>query len=199
MNKQEFLVQLRNGLSGLPKDEIDERLMFYSEMIADHMEDGIPEEAAVCEIGPMDALVSQIIADIPLGRLVKEKLAPKKKRNALEIVLLVLGAPLWLPLLIAAFAVILSLYAVLWSVIVALWAVFASVIGCGFAGVTAGVAFAAGGNGLTGIAAIGAGSFCIGLSVFLFYGCKAATKGILFLTKKLAIWIKNCFMKKEDA
>ena len=199
MNKQEFLVQLRKGLSGLPKAELDERLMFYSEMIDDRMEDGIPEEAAVREIGPMDAIVSQIIADIPLTKLVKEKLAPKKKRSTLEIVLLVLGSPLWLPLLIAAFAVILSLYAVLWSVIAALWAVFASFVACGFAGVAAGVAFAANGNGLTGIAVIGAGVFCAGGSVFLFYACKAATKGILMLTKKLAIWLKNCFMKKEDA
>ena len=33
MNKQEFLAQLRKGLTGLPKDDIDERLTFYSEMI----------------------------------------------------------------------------------------------------------------------------------------------------------------------
>ena len=47
MNKQEFLAQLRKGLSGLPKEDIDERLTFYSEMIDDRMEDGIPEETAV--------------------------------------------------------------------------------------------------------------------------------------------------------
>ena len=33
MNKQEFLAQLRKGLSGLPKEDIDERLTFYSEMM----------------------------------------------------------------------------------------------------------------------------------------------------------------------
>ena len=33
MNKQEFLAQLRKELTGLPKDDIDERLTFYSEMI----------------------------------------------------------------------------------------------------------------------------------------------------------------------
>ena len=199
MNKQEFLAQLRKGLSGLPKDDIDERLMFYSEMIDDRMEDGIPEETAVREIGTIDELVSQIIADIPLGKLVKEKITPKKKLKVWEIVLLVLGSPIWLSLGIAAFAVIFSIYVVLWSVIIVLWAVFASFVACGLAGIAAGVYFAAGGNGLTGIAMIGAGIVCAGLSVFMFFGSKAATKGILNLTKKLAIWIKNCFIKKEEA
>ena len=199
MNKQEFLVQLRKGLSGLPKDDIDERLSFYSEMIDDRMEDGIPEETAICEIGAIDELVSQIIADIPLTKLVKEKITPKKKMKAWEIVLLVLGSPIWLSLLIAAFAVIFSLYVVLWSVIISLWAAFASFMACGLAGIAAGAYFAAGGNGLTGIAMIGAGIVCAGLSVFMFFGCKAATKGILNFTKKLAIQIKNCFIKKEEA
>ena len=197
MNKQEFLAQLRKGLSGLPKEDIDERLTFYSEMIDDRMEDGIPEETAVCEIGTVDELVSQIIADIPLGKLVKEKITPKKKLKAWEIVLIVLGSPIWLSLLIATFDVIFSLYVVLWSVIIVLWAAFASFVACGLAGIVAGVYFAIGGNVLTGIAMIGAGIVCAGLSVFMFFGCKAVTKGILNLTKKLAIRIKNCFIKKE--
>ena len=199
MNKQGFLAQLRKGLSGLPKNDIDERLTFYSEMIDDRMEDGIPEETAVSEIGTASDIVSQIIADIPLGKLVKEKIKPKKKLKAWEIILLVLGSPLWLSLLIAAFAVFLSLYVVFWSVIISLWAVFASFAACGFAGVVAGAVFATGGNGLTGIAVIAAGIVCAGLSAFMFFGCKAATKGILKLTKKFAIWIKNCFIKKEEA
>ncbi len=198
MNKQAFLAQLRKGLSGLPKDDIDERLTYYGEMIDDRMEDGIPEETAVSEIGDVDGLVAQIIADIPLGKLVKEKITPKKKLRAWEIVLLVLGSPIWLSLLIAALAVIFSLYVVLWSVIVALWAAFVSLAACGLAGIAAGVYFAVSGNALTGLAVIGAGIVCAGLAVFAFFGCKAATKGILSLTKKLAVWLKNCFIKKED-
>lgn len=198
MNKQEFLEQLRKGLSGLPKDDISERLTFYGEMIDDRMEEGVPEETAVCEIGIVDELVSQSIADIPLGKLVKETITPKKKLKAWEIVLLALGSPIWLSLLIAVLAVILSVYVVLWSAIVALWAVFTAVAACGLAGIAAGVYFAVGGNVLTGIAVIGAGIACAGLSVFLFFGCMAATKGILKLTKKLSVFIKNRFVKKEE-
>ena len=199
MNKQEFLIRLRKGLSGLPVEDIDERLTFYGEMIDDRMEDGVPEEAAVGELGPAEELVTQIIADIPLGKLVKEKITPKKKRKVWEIVLLVLGSPIWLPLLIAAFAVILSLYIVLWSVIVSLWAAFASLVACGLAFAAAGAYFAIVGNILTGIAMIGAGIVCAGLSIFMFFGCRAATKGILRLTGKFAVRMKNCLIRKEEA
>ncbi len=199
MSKQEFLVQLRKGLSGLPQDDMEERLIFYSEMIDDRMEEGLSEEDAVREIGNIDELISQIVADIPLTKLVKEKIIPKKRLKAWEIVLLLLSSPIWLCLLIVAFAVIFSLYVVLWSAIIALWAVFASIAACSIVGVAAGIVFTIGGNGLTGIAVIAAGIVCAGLSIFIFYGCKTSTKGILMLTKRIAVWIKNGFIKKEEA
>ncbi len=199
MSKQEFLVQLRKGLSGLPQEDIEERLTFYSEMIDDRMEEGFTEEDAVSRIGSVDTIISQIKADIPLAKLVREKMKPKKHLKTWEIVLLVVGSPIWLSLLLAAFAVMLSLYASLWSVIISLWAVFGSLIGCAFGGVVAGIVIACSGNALSGIAMLAVGIVCAGLSIFMFYGCKAATKGILILTKKFAIWIKNCFIKKEEA
>ena len=199
MSKQEFLVQLRKGLSGLPQEDIEERLTFYSDMIDDRMEESITEEDAVSRIGSVDTIISQIKADIPLTKLVREKITPKKHLKAWEIVLLVLGSPIWLSLLIAAFAVILSLYITLWAVIISLWAVFGSFIGCAFGGVVAGVVFACSGNVLSGMAMLAAGIVCAGLSIFVFYGCKAATKGTLILTKKMAIWVKNCFIKTEVA
>ena len=199
MSKHEFLTQLRKGLSGLPQDEVEERLTFYSEMIDDRMEEGLSEEDAVCAIGNIDELISQIIADIPITKLVKEKITPKKKLRAWEILLLVLGSPIWLSLGIAAFAVGISVYAVLWSLIISLWAVFASLVACAVGGVLACLALTMGGNGASGIAMLAAGIVCAGLSIFLFYGCKAATNGTVILTKKIAIGIKNCFIKKEVA
>lgn len=96
MNKQEFLGKLRSGLSGLPQGDVEERLTFYSEMIDDRMEEGISEEEAVCEIGSVDEIVSQIIADIPFTKLVREKIKPNRTLRPWEIVLLVLGSPVWL-------------------------------------------------------------------------------------------------------
>ena len=44
ITKQEFLLQLREKLSGLPQADIDERVAFYGEMIDDRVEEGLTEE-----------------------------------------------------------------------------------------------------------------------------------------------------------
>ena len=118
MNKQEFLAKLQTNLSGLPEKEVQDSLGFYSEMIDDRMEEGLSEEDAVRDIGSAEEIARQIIAETPLITIVKDKIKPKRKIQAWEIVLLILGAPIWLSLLIAAFAVILSLYISFWALII---------------------------------------------------------------------------------
>lgn len=198
MSKQEFLQQLRNGLNGLPKEEIEERITFYSEMIDDRMEDGLSEEDAVAQIGPVDEIVSQIVGDIPLTKYIKEKITPKRKLSTWEIVLLVLGSPIWLSLLVALASAVFSVYMALWAVVISLWAVFGAFVACGFSGVIAGIGYIIGGHGLAGIVMISAGFTCAGLSIYLFYGCKAATNGIIAMLKKFLLWIKRRFIKKEE-
>ena len=146
MSKQGFLAQLRKGLSGLPQEDIEERLTFYSEMIDDRIEEGLSEPEAVSAIGTVDDIITQILADTTITKLVKEKVKPKRTPKAWEIVLLVLGSPIWLSLLIVAFAIVLSLYATLWSVVISLWAVFGSLIGCSFGSMVAGLILACSGN-----------------------------------------------------
>ena len=197
MSKQEFLAELRKGLSGLPQSDIEERLSFYSEMIDDRMEEGISESEAVDAIGPVSDVVAQILADTPFSKLVKEKVKPKRTMKAWEIVLLILGSPIWLSLLIAAVAVILAVYIVIWSVIISVWAIETSLAGCAVGGVVAAPIMAFQGYSLTGLAMLGAGLVCAGLAVFMFFGCKASTKGILILTKKIALVIKSWFVGKE--
>ncbi len=199
MRKQEFLDSLRAKLIGLPKKDLEERLAFYGEVIDDRIEEGRTEEEAVLDIGSVDEISAQIISDIPFVKIAKERIKPKKRWRTWEIVLLILGSPIWLSLAIAAFAVILSLYVVLWSVIISVWAVFASLVACVFGGVLAGVIFTVSGNALAGVATIGACIACAGISIFLFFGCRESTKGIILLTRKIALGIKKCFVKKEEA
>ncbi len=199
MRKQEFLAQLRDGLRGLPQEDIAERLTFYSEMIEDRMEDGLSETDAVSAVGSVDEIVAQVITDTPFAKIAKERMRSNRRLKAWEIVLLALGSPIWLALGVAAVAVIFSLYISLWAVIISLWAAFASFVGCAFGGIIGGIVFAISGNGLTGVAVIGTGIILIGLSIFAFFGCKAATNGILILTKKTAVWIKSCFIKRGEA
>lgn len=197
MNKNEFLSALEKELRGLPREDIEERLDFYSEMIDDKIEDGLSEEEAVAELGPVEKIAEQIVAKTSLVRIASERIKPKRSFKAWEIVLLALGSPIWLSLGIALFAVILSVYISLWSVIVALWSVFASFIASAVGGVASGIVFIACGDTVSGIAVIGAGLVLLGLSIFALFGCRALTGGALILTKKIALWIKSLFIKKE--
>ena len=209
MTKSEFLDALRTRLSGLPQSDVEERLLFYSEMIDDRIEDGTDEEEAVGAIGSVEDIVAQIISDVPLTKIAKERIKPKRRLRAWEIVLLAVGSPIWLSLGIAAVVVVLALYVVLWSLIISLWAVFASLIACALgltvAGIAmiggpyvfAGVIMAAESQVLSGVAMIGVGLVCAGLGIFLFFGCYAATKGAVLLTKKIALGIKKAFVGKE--
>ena len=199
MTKQEFLSQLEQALSGLPKEDIAERLEFYSEMIDDRIEEGLPEAEAVAQIGSVEDIAGQTIADTPLTKLVAQRVKSKRTLNVWEIVLLILGAPLWLSLLAAALSVVISLYAAMWSVVISLWAVEASLWGVAVGAIISGTAVLFLGNSASGIAMLSASLFCAGLSVFLFFGCSAATKGIAIATKKSVLWLKSLFIRKEDA
>lgn len=199
MNKQEFIEELQNKLSGLPEKDVQDRLIFYGEMIDDRMEDGLSEEEAVRDIGSVDEIAEQIIAETPLVKIVKDKIKTKRKIQIWEIILLILGFPIWGSLLISAFAVIISVYATIWSIVISFWAVFASMVACAVCGVGIGIGFSLSSSTLIGIALIGIGLVCTGLSIYLFFGCTAATKGTVLLTNKIILMTKNCFIKKEAA
>ena len=197
MNKQQFLENLKNALGNLPEEDINQSLDFYSEMIDDRIEDGLSQEAAVSEIGDVNKIAAQIISEIPLSKIIKKKASPKRKLSVFEIVLLILGAPIWASLLIAAVSVLFAFYAVMWSMVVTLWAVEVSLMAVAFSGVVAPIVFIIRGYTLPALAVFGAGLFSIGLSIFMFFGCTAATKGMAMLTKKIVLWIKMLFVKKE--
>ena len=196
MNKSEFLERLRQELCGLPQADVEERLAFYSEMIDDRVEDGCSEEEAVVAVGSVPEITARIVAEIPLTKIAGEQIKGKRRLKTWEIVLLAVGSPIWFSLVVAAVAVAVSLYAALWSVIVTAWAVFVALIGISLGGVLVFVRSLLEDTLLSGIAVLAVGVVCAGLSIFGFYGCKAATKGVLLLTKKIVLGVKLCFVKK---
>ena len=197
MNKEEFLSELKKGLSGLPADDVNERLAFYGEMIDDRIEEGMSEEEAVVGIGTVESVVSQTLSEIPLSRIVKEKIDRRRTRKGWEIALIIIGFPLWFPLLVAAAAVVFSMYAVLWALIISLWAVELSLWVWAAAAIAAGIAHLVLGYTASGLALLGAGLFCAGASIFFFFGCVAASRGIIKLTQLIATGIKKMFVGKD--
>ena len=168
-------------------------------MIDDRMEEGRTEEQAIAELGALDSIVAQIMSEVPLAKPVKEQGKPTRTLRVWEIILLILGSPIWLSLLVALFGIVISVYAVIWSLIVMLWAIETTVVACAVGGIFAFVILIAQGNLASGILMLGAGIVCAGLAIFGCFGCRYATVGIVKLTKQIGIWIKSCFVKKEAA
>ena len=197
MLKQDFLGALREKLSGLPQADIEERLTFYGEMIDDRMEEGLSEEKAVEAIGPVDEVVSQIVEETPLSRIVKEKIKPKRKMRAWEIVLLILGFPLWFPLSIVAIVLVLVFYIVLWVLVICLWAIEIALCASAIGALVGAVGLFITQMTIPGIAALGAALILTALSILLFFVCKAATVGTAKLAKGIVHGIKRLFVGKE--
>ena len=198
MNKEEFLTELSRRLSGLPDSDTVERVDFYREMIEDHVEDGLSEEEAVAEIGGVDQIVEQIMSEIPLTKLVKERVRPKRKLKTWEIVLLVLGSPVWVPLVLAAAAVVLSVYVVIWAAVVCIYAADVSLAAGAISGVLGIVLYLKEENALGALFSVGMGLASAGLAILLFFGCVWLTKSVIHITGRMLLKLKASFVRKED-
>lgn len=196
MNKIEFLTVLRERLQGLPEEDINKSIDFYCEMIDDRVEDGMSETEAVKALGNIEEIISQILSEVSLPKLVKEKVKPKRALKAWEIVLLVLGAPLWIPLLAAVILTVLAIYLSVWSVIISLYAVDLSIAVSGLACIGVAVALLFDGQFVPAGVVFGAGLVCMGLAILLLFAFNLVTKGILWVSKKALLGIKGLFIGK---
>ena len=141
MTRNEFFSELAERLYGVPDKDREASLEYYGEMINDRIEEGMTEEEAVAALGSPEEIATQILRELSLPKLVQARVKPRRALRVWEIVLLILGAPLWRPLLLAAAAVILAVYVVLWSLVIALAAVDLSVAAVSLVGFTGAVAF----------------------------------------------------------
>lgn len=187
MNKQNFLCTLRTRLSGLPQDDVERTLEFYSEAIDDRTENGLKEEEAVNDLGSIDEIVKQILSETPLPKLIRAKVTPSRSLKGWEIVLLVLGSPMWLPLMLAAAATGLAIYAAIWSVMIAVYAVVLALVLSGIVLLI---------NGIGQLMLVGLGLVSIGLSILLYFAANEIAKGIVCLSRIFLLKMKSLFMRR---
>ena len=211
MDRYDFFTELEERLSGLPKEDIDKALEFYGEMIDERMDDGCSEEQAVAAIGTPKQIAESVWKEMSFFKVVKasvkntlqkkKKENQEKSHNKTATVLLWAGSPIWGSLLIAliatAFAVVVSVYASLWAVVVSLWAGFVCVSAGALGGLLGLVLLLMQGNIGGGLFLFGSAIALAGLMAFFYYGCIYTTKGMCIVSKKLWIWTKMLFVKKE--
>ena len=197
MDKKEFLSALEAQLAGLPEADRQSSLDFYAEMLDDLMEGGMTEAEAVASLGSVDAIAEEILMDTPLPKLIKAKMKPKRRMRAWEIVLIAVGSPVWLPLLIALFAVALSLYITLWAVVLSLYAADLAFAVSAPAGIITAIALFVSGKPTAALLFLGAGLVLAGLTVLWLLLCNLTAKGVWQLGKLTLRGIKACFIRKE--
>ena len=197
MKKEEFLGELRSRLSGLPGEAIEERVQCYGELVDHRMETGLTEEEAVAGIGSINETVGQIMSEIPLTQLVKRRVDPKEKHSTGKIVALILLFPIWFPLFITFFSVFVSLYITAWVLWAAFFFVAVAFVVAAVGSVLAAVGYAIAGRPMGGIFMIGLALILAGVSLIIFLLDVGILKGMVALTKKLALGIKRIFVKTE--
>ena len=198
MKRIEFLNQLKARLWALPEADVQCSLDYYGEMIDDRMEDGLSEEEAVAAIGDLDEIVKQILTESPRPpATVKKEENHQKQKRGLEtwmIVLLVLGSPLWIPLVASVIGTVFSIYVSLWAVVITLYAV-AFALAVAALGCIVGSFFMVGRIAEV-MVAWGAALLCAGLAIGFFLLSNLAAKGLIALTKLCWKGIQNIFQGK---
>ncbi len=197
MDKYDFLLALEERLEGLPEADRQSSLDFYAEMLDDLMEGGMTERDAVASLGSVDAIAEEILMDLPLPKLIKAKMKPKRRMRAWEIVLLAVGAPVWFPILIALAAVVLAVYLALWAVVFSLYAADLAFAVSAPAGVVTAILLFVQGEAAGGLLFLGAGLVLVGLTVLWLLLCNLTAKGMWQLGKLTLRGIKACFIRKE--
>lgn len=198
MNKHEYIDALKNNLKMVDEKTLKETLDYYKEMIDDKIEDGTLEIDAISEMPKPEDAATEVLLNLPLTKLVKRKVTPNRTLKAWEIVLIVLGSPVWLALVIAAISIVFSIYITIWSIVIALFATCIVLAIGGLGSIVLSII-----NAFCGMSAasiffiIGIGISMLGVGILLACVSVVATKGIIVLSKKIWIFIKKMFIKKE--
>lgn len=189
MTRKQFLDGLKQELRGLPQREIEQTLHYYTEIIADRVEEGMTEEEAVAKMEPMHVIARRVAADF------KGTAAPRAKMSGFMIAMIILGFPLWFPLLVTGAALMVVMLTLAWVLVLVLWAVCLALFSGGMAAI---ITLFIGGYhfGVPVVGQIGLGMAAMGLSIFLFYGAKGAIPLATGATLRLVSRIKKGFVRR---
>ncbi len=197
MNKTEFLQELGMEILGLPQEDTERWLEYYAEMLEDRIEDGMSEKEAVASLGDPAKIARQILSQTPFGKLIRNKIKPNRKLQVWEIILIVLGSPIWIALAISAAAIFFSVFVSLWACIASIWAGELAVAVSGLASALFSFFLIGTGTTYQGLLLLGGGLFCAGLSYFGFFLCKHLTVLLCKLCKLFVLFVKSLFVEKE--
>lgn len=193
MTKQEFLTALERALAKLPHAEVQQAIAFYDEAISDRVEDGMSD--AVASLGDVDEIARQIASEIPpIPRAIAKA---NTGSRALNIVLLALFSPVWVPVAGALALAALCIYLAIWLIIAAMWMLVVILIGMGPLGLFVFANILARGFVLSSFFALGLCLMACGAGLLATFGVMGVSKQLALLTRDFARWVRGLFVKAD--
>jgi uncharacterized membrane protein len=194
MNKVQYLAELRRLLARLPEQEREAALQYYREYFE---EAGFDSDADVsAELGHPQKVAAQILADSAMAMMQQPVKPPLRRRISYwwYVLLGILAAPVALPIVISALAV-------LGAAVITLLVLFCVGGGLFIAAVAAGITLCASGiaiiwhETIVGLLLIGTGLMLLALLMILlipaFWLVKSLFQGITHLTMSFFQRLKN--------
>ena len=202
MNKAEYLNQLSERLRHLPGVEVERLLNYYDEMIQDRVEDGASEEDAVLSIGSVEDAVNAAMYETSIPTLMKVRFKESKEKassKTLWMVLLILGAPIWLPLVAVFFSVCLILYCAIWLLVLSAYLIEISFALTAVVGVISSAANLARLSIPLGLSLLGVALVAAAIAMLLFRPLIGVAKALMKGTVLFVMKVKSIFIRKEVA
>lgn len=191
MNKAEFLNELAFYLQKMNASEKNKFLTYYDEMISDYVENGMTEEVAVNKIGVPKKIAEELLGDYDSVKLN----LPSTGSRWLNIILTIIGFPLWGSVLLAFILMVFSVYLIFWCVPLSTGAGCVGFFATSIIGIV-GSPFVMIKSFPVGVIQLGAGIASIGISLLLGFATIALSKKIIIITKNLNIKLITLFKKK---
>ena len=188
MTKSEFTKVLKSRLTHLPKSERREILQYYYEMISERMEEGMTEAQAIAALGSLDELFSEYPSAKPQKKGIRLR--------AWHVIMLIIGAPLWISLLAAMLCVILAFYIVIWALVICFYVIFIALAVCGFALTLASIFALFYGGAPYFFMLFGCGTLLSGLAIMWLVVCTLFAKAMAKVTAKTSKGIFRFFFKR---
>ena len=197
MNKQEFLIELKQHLKGIAPEDISGSIEYYSEMIDDAVEDGMTEEEAVASLGDMDEIERQLRSrgektaktpPEPEVSVMPEPVPERKNSDKTAVIILLIVC---IPVIIGLLSAAAGIYLGMWGAVIGF---YAAAVGMGISGAALIISSPFVQTALPEILVqFGIGMVLLSVSAPFFMLCSLLSKGLVELLKLIIRLIQNFF------
>ena len=193
MTRNEFITSLSACLQGIPENERQKALDWYSELICDRMEE-MPEADAVSGIGSVDEIADEILSQYRQNTTAvhsSDGTEPQSRRSpdkgvftALVLFSASVLSPIWLPLLIVGLSLAFVAVVLVWCAVVTVGVMLVSAAAVGAVGLVYGFWALFVINPAYGLLVLGAALTAAGLTLALIPLIVVTVKG----AAKFTVW-----------